>query len=108
MQHRRAMQIGALHRQLGIDANSRVTSQISPTGGVVSDLSTGIRYTVNFNPPNIETALFAVPQWAQTIFNANDDELKKRWTETETEGWNDERETIFAELTLRGIRIGNL
>jgi hypothetical protein len=106
MQHRRAIQIGALHRQLGIDANSRVTSQITPTGGVVSDLSTGIRYTVNFNPPNIETALFAVPQWAQNIFDANDDELKKRWTETE--GSNEERETIFAELTLRGIRIGNL
>jgi hypothetical protein len=106
MKHQRAMQIGALHRQLGIDANSRVTCQITPKGGVVSDLSTGIQYKVNFNPPKIETALFAVPQWAQEIFDANDDELKKRWTETE--GWSDERETIFAELTLRGVKILDL
>jgi hypothetical protein len=102
----RGIQLGALHQQLGIDANSRVTFQITPTGGVVSDFSTGTQYAVTFNPPSVAESPFTVSQRVQKILDATNDDLKKRWKETD--GWNDERETIFAELTLRGVRILDL
>jgi len=106
MEIMRGIQLGALHQQLGIDANSRVNFQVTRTGAAVSDFSTGTRYAVTFNPPSVAKSSFAVPQWAQKIFDAPDDDLKKRWNETV--GWDDERETIFAELTLRGVRILDL
>ena len=102
----RGIQLGALHQQLGVDANSRVTFQVTPTGGIVSDFSTGIQYAVTFNPPSVAKSRFNVPQWAQKLFDATDDDLKKLWKETD--GWDDERGTIFAELTIRGVRILDL
>ena len=98
------VQLGALHQQLGIDPKARVTFQMTPTGGIVSDYSTGTAYTLTFGPPTrVVKSRIVVPQWAKEIFAATDDDLKKRWKETE--GWDDQRETVFAELTLRGVRV---
>jgi hypothetical protein len=100
----RGQNLGALHQQLGIDAKARVTFQMTPMGGIVSDYSTGTAYTLTFGTPTrVVKSPFAVPQWAKEIFAATDEELKRRWKETE--GWDDQRETVFAELTLRGVRV---
>ena len=96
--------LGALHQQLGIDPKARVTFQMTPTGGIVSDYSTGTVYTLTFGPPTtVAESPLVVPQWAKDIFSAKDDELKKRWKETE--GWDNVRETLFYELALRGVRV---
>jgi hypothetical protein len=96
--------LGMLHQQLGIDPKARVTFQLTPTGGVVSDYSTGTAYTLTFGQTTrLVKSSIVVPQWAEEIFSATDDVLKKRWKETN--GWDDQRETVFAELTLRGVRI---
>jgi hypothetical protein len=96
--------LGMLHQQLGVDPKARVTFQMTPTGGIVSDYSTGTAYTLTFGQTTrVVKSSIVVPQWAQEIFSATDDVLKKRWKETK--GWDDQRETVFAELTLRGVRI---
>lgn len=98
------IQLGALHQQLGIDPKARVTFRMTPSGGIISDYSTGTTYNITFGPPtSVTKSPLVVPKWAKDIFSATDDALKKRWKETQ--GWDDERETIFAELTLRGVRV---
>jgi hypothetical protein len=96
--------LGMLHRQLGIDPKARVTFQLTPTGGIISDYSTGTAFTLTFGPPtHVVKSPFVVPQWAKDIFAATDEALKRRWKETK--GMDDQRETVFAELTLRGVRV---
>ena len=107
MQLQRGIQLGALHQQLGIDANARVTVDFGPTI-TIDDVSTGKHFEIvtAVTPIQIVTASFAVPDWVKKILSATDDQLKKRYQETE--GWGDERETVFAELTCRGIRVLSL
>jgi hypothetical protein len=39
------------------------------------------------------------------IIALSDDQLKARWSQTWEQGWDDERETLFAELAFRGISV---
>jgi hypothetical protein len=98
-----AYNLGALQEQLGLDPMSRVTFEMTDTGVIVSDYSTSTMFTLTFGPPTqVLKSSFVVPQWARQIFIATDDELKRRWMETK--GLNEERETIFGELRVRGVR----
>jgi len=106
MQIQRGIQFGRLYQQLEIDANSPVSYQVMPTGLIIWDLATGVQYKVN--PPNVAQARFDVPQWVKEILAASNEELKKRWTESSMDGWSEERETIFTELTCRGVRMLDL
>jgi hypothetical protein len=36
---------------------------------------------------------------------ATDEQLKQRWSASKRDGWSDERETIFTELTFRGVNM---
>jgi hypothetical protein len=107
MQLQRGVQLGALQQQLGIDPNARVTVDFKQTI-TIDDVSTGTHFEIftAVTPIQIIKESFAVPEWVNKILSATDAELKKRYQETE--GWDEERETIFAELTCRGIRVLNL
>jgi len=98
-----AANLGLIHRQLGIDSNARSTYKLTDNGIVIWDLATGTRYTVTQGDPNPSVARFQLPQNIKDIISATDDQLKKRWSESWQDGWTDERETIFTELTYRGI-----
>ena len=105
MQIQRGVQLGALHRQLGIGAESRIHLQRLPTRMVIVDLTAGVQYTIAGNPPSVSTSTFEVPQWAKEIFAAKTEDLLKRWEENWLDGWTDAQETIFTELTFRGVNM---
>ena len=98
-----AANLGLIHRQLGIDSNACITYRLTDNGIVIWDLATETRYTVTRGDPNPSVAQFQLLQNIKDITSASDDQLKKRWAESWQEGWSDERETIFTELTYRGI-----
>jgi hypothetical protein len=95
----RGVQLGALHQTLGIAAESRVYVQLTPTGVVIWDLGTGTKHKVDGTVVTKES--FAVPPRVKAILGADTDDLKRQWEESE--GFDDDRETIFAELTARGV-----
>ncbi len=90
-------------QKLNIEPNARISYQMTQTGVVVWDLSTGNKYTITQGDPNAVVSTFEVPQKVKQIIDAADDELKKRYSASWLDGWSDERETIFTELTYRGI-----
>jgi hypothetical protein len=49
--------------------------------------------------------LFQLPPKIKSIIDATDDGLKKRLSESWKDGWSDERETIFTELTYRDVSV---
>ena len=105
MQIQRAANLGLVHQELGIDSDARITYRLAVNGVVISDLATETQYTVTYGDPNPFVARFQIPQNIKDVISASDDQLKKRWSESRQDGWSDERETIFTELTYRGIRL---
>jgi hypothetical protein len=105
MQVQRAVQLGMLHKQLGIEESSCVRFQYTQTGVVIWDFTSGAQYTVELNGPSASLAkdTFQVPQRVKEILAATDTDLKKWWEGGE--GWTDERETIFTELCARGVNM---
>jgi len=94
-----------LAQKLGIKPDARVAYQLTNQGVVIWDLTTGNEYTVAQGDPNPAVGRFTVPQKIKDIIGATDDVLKKRLSESWRDGWSDERETIFTELTYRGISV---
>ncbi len=90
-------------QQLSIEPNARISYQMTQTGVVIWDFSTGNKYTITQGDPNAAVSTFEVPQKVKQIIDATDDDLKKRYSASWLDGWSDERETIFTELTYRGI-----
>jgi hypothetical protein len=105
MEIHRAAELGLLTQKLGIKPDVRVAYQLTNTGIVIWDLSDGHEYTVRHGDPNPSVGQFTLPQNIKTIIEAADDALKKRLSESWMDGWSDERETIFTELTYRGISV---
>lgn len=108
MQINRGVQLGLLQQQLGIDANARISVQLTQAGAVyIWDFGTGTQFIFDGNLQNVTVTKnhFEVPKRMQEIFNASDTELKKRWDEGWLDGWTDERETIFTELVMRGVNM---
>jgi len=105
MQIQRGIQLGMLHQQLGIDANSRIAFQLTPTGVVIWDFGAAKRFTVDGTVPSVVEQDFVVPNRMKQIFEASDEHLKKRWDDGLLEEWTDERETIFTELVFRGVNM---
>jgi hypothetical protein len=105
MQIQLGVQLGMLHQQLGIDANSRIAFQLTPTGVVIWDFGAAKRYTVDGTVPSVVEHDFELPDRMKAIFDASNEQLKKRWDDGFEEGWTDERETIFSELVLRGVNM---
>ncbi len=105
MQIQRAASLGLLHQQLGIASNARVSFQITDTGVTVWDLETETRYTVGKGMGNATAIPFTLDQQVKNIIGCTDDELKERFAKTSADGWRGERETIFTELTFRGISV---
>jgi hypothetical protein len=103
MEVHRASELGQLHRSLGIDPNARITFKLAVDGVIIWDLATQMQYTVVQGRSVPLVAHFQLPQYVNDIISANDDQLKKRWAESWRDGWSEERETIFTELTFRGI-----
>jgi hypothetical protein len=103
MEIQRAANLGLMQQKLGIDSNARITYRLTENGIVILDLATETRYTVTQGDPNPSVVRFQLPQNIKDIISASDDQLKKRWSESWPAGWSDERETIFTELTYRGI-----
>ncbi|HEU5415006.1 MAG TPA: hypothetical protein VFW31_14655 [Candidatus Angelobacter sp.] len=105
MQLQRGIQLGLLHKQLGIDANARVAFQLTPPVVIIWDYNTGTRYTVDGTVPSVTDQEFEVPKRMKDIFAASNEQLKERWDNGWLDGWTDERETIFSELVLRGVNM---
>jgi hypothetical protein len=105
MQIQRGVQLGMLHQQLGIDANSRIAFQLIPTGVVIWDFGAAKRFTVDGTVPSVVEQDFVVPDRIKQIFAASDEQLEKRWKDGFLEGWTDEQETIFSELVFRGVNM---
>jgi hypothetical protein len=103
MEIQRAANLGMMQQKLGIDSNARITYKLTEFGVVIWDLATETRYTVTHGDPNPNVARFRLPQNIKNVISTSDDQLKKRWSESWQDGWSDERETIFTELTYRGI-----
>jgi hypothetical protein len=103
MEIHRAVELGQLYRSLGIDRDARVSYRISAGGVVISDIGAATQYTITQGNTRPSVARFEVPGYVVEIISATDDQLKRRWSETWLDGWSDERETIFTELTYRGV-----
>jgi hypothetical protein len=103
MELAKGAQLGLLHTTLGIAPESRVSVRITPTGAVVWDFSTGTRYSIDGTNRTVDEAAFQVPDHVKQIIAASSDELLKRWDAGS--GWDDERSTIFSELSVRGVNI---
>jgi hypothetical protein len=103
MQIHRAVNLGLIQQELGIDPNGRITYRLTANAVVIWDLATETRYTVTQGNPNPSVARFQLPQKIKDSISASDYQLKKRWSESWEDGWSDERETIFTELTYCGI-----
>ena len=100
MKIHRAVSLGLLHQELGIDPEARITYKLTDSGIVIRDLATGTQYTVTQGDPNASVARFEIPKGIKQIISSTDDELKKRYSESWEDGWSDEREAIFTELTI--------
>lgn len=104
MEIQRAKHFGQIIRQLGIDPDTRLTYERTATGLMFWDLNSGQAYTVNFGqPPTVRP--FVVPEAVRAIIGMTDEQLKKQWSDSWMDGWSEDRETIFTELTFRGISI---
>jgi hypothetical protein len=103
MEIHRAQSLGLLAQKLGIKPDARISYRMTQSGVVIWDLSTGNEYTVNHNNPNAIVSSFSLPTKIKQIIDATDDDLKKRYSASWMDGWSDERETMFTELTYRGI-----
>lgn len=105
MEIQRAASLGLLHQKLGIDPNARVAFKLIDTGVVILDLATETAYTVIYGNPEPAITPFQLSQNVKNIVAATDVQLKQRWSESKRDGWSDERETIFTELTYRGVNM---
>jgi hypothetical protein len=105
MEIQRAASLGLLHQKLGIDPNARVAFKLIDTGVVILDLATETAYTVIYGNPQPAIIPFQLSQNVKNIVAATDEQLKQRWSESKRDGWSDERETIFTELTYRGVNM---
>lgn len=103
MEIHRAAEFGPLAQKLGIKPDSRVTYRMTDRGVVIWDLAGGNKYSVTQGNPDASVERFTVPANIQRIIAASDDELKRRYSESWEDGWSEERETMFTELTYRGI-----
>jgi len=103
MEIHRAVSLGLLHQKLGIDPQARITYKFTDSGIVIWDFASGNRYTVTHGDPNPSKAPVEIPKTIKHIISSTVDELKKRYSESWEDGWSDEREAIFTELTYRGI-----
>jgi len=94
-----------LHQQLGIPAKARIFFQITTEGTIdafIWDLESGSTYVVVYGNQPIKGRR-EVPQHVKRIIAATDEDLKKQWLSTM--GWDEERETVFSELSFRGFNI---
>lgn len=105
MEIQRAENLGPLHHALGIARDARITFRLAESGIIIWDLTAGTRYTIQNGNPTPGLASFQIPHNVQVIISESDDELRKRWAESWQDGWSDERETIFTELTYRGLSV---
>ena len=103
MEIHHAADFGLMAQKLGIKPDSRVAYRFTDYGVVIWDLATGNEYTVRQGDPNPSVRRFQLPLNVKRIIEASDDDLKKRYSASWEDGWSDERETIFTELTYRGI-----
>ncbi len=104
MEIHRAVSLGMLHRQLGINPDARISYEPIPGGVAVWDLETETEHTVNMDKvAKISSSRRALTPELQQVINGSDDDLKRRFSESWMAGWSEERETIFTELTFRGI-----
>jgi hypothetical protein len=108
MQYQHAIRLGALHQTLGIQAEARVLLQITPQGAHVWDVDAGNTYDVvqDGDRARVIRGQRAVPAHVTEIIAATDGDLKHRWVTTM--GWDEVRETIFCELSYRGVDILHL
>jgi len=105
MEIQRAANLGLLHQKLGIAPEDRVAFKLTESGVVVWDLQTETKYVVTVGKPIADVSHFQLPQNIRNIITEKDDQLKARWSESWMDGWSDERETIFTELTYRGVSV---
>jgi hypothetical protein len=103
MEIHRAQNLGPLAQKLNIKPTARISYRTTQSGVVIWDLTTGDKYTITHGNPDAAVSSFQVPPRVKQIIDATDDELKKRYSESWLDGWSEERETMFTELTYRGI-----
>ena len=98
-----------LYESLGLGPKTRVFLQ-EPTQDepvyLVWDLETGTTNTITFTTPAVTKGYREVPANTREIIAATTEDLQKRWLSTN--GWDDDRSSIFSELTIRGVRILDL
>ena len=105
MEIQRATNLGQLHVTLGIAPDSRVAFKMTDAGVIIWDLETETQFIIAFGATSPTAVPFQLSQQIKAIIEAQDDQLKKRWSESWRDGWSEERETIFTELTFRGISV---
>ena len=105
MEIHRAANLGLMQQKLGIDPKSRIAYQMIDRGVVILDLATETAYTVTHGNPQPAVARFRLSPKIKAIISASDDELKERWSESWEDGWSEERQTIFTELTYRSVNM---
>ncbi len=82
MEIHRAVSLGMLHRQLGINPDARISSN-HPGGVAVWDLETETEHTVNMDKvAKISSSRRALTPELQQVINGSDDDLKRRFSES--------------------------
>lgn len=97
----RAMSLGLLRQQLGINPDARISFKLVPGGVLVWDLETEIEHTANMG--NLSSSRRALPPEIRRVINASDEDLRREFSSSFMDGWTEERETMFTELAFRGI-----
>ncbi len=105
MEIHRAANLGPLHQKLGIAPDARVCYQQTPDGVTVWNITSGTAHAVHAKTGTVTTEKFLVPKQVMEIIEATDTELLRRWSENRKQAWGDLRQTIFTELSFRGISI---
>lgn len=107
----RALNLGALHRTLGIDSDSRISvSGIGQDGQIeIWDLATGRYFTVSgpTSAPSVEVSPAPVPDWLKQIIASPTDDLLAEYRSISPwqEGSAERRMIIFTELNFRGVSV---
>jgi hypothetical protein len=106
MQYQRAANLGMLHQQLGIPPNARMFFELVKNGIFIWNLDNGDTYTVvQVQDGSVQQSPGHrnIPEETKMIIGETDDLLKARWLSTM--GWDEIRESVFSELSFRGINI---
>lgn len=99
-------EFGPYMQQLGIAPKTRVGFKETSNTKIFWDLGRGLRFTVSTTEPSLVTEeQFVIPARLKEILAADNSTLEKWYDEGFMDGWSEDQETLFTELTVRGVSL---